>query len=192
MRLPSIFLAAAASFAFGLASAAPITYSSAGPVQIADLATASSSITIDVHGLVQDIDALVNITHSFDADLVLSLTHGGVTVLLSDRNGGAGGAGYAGTLFDDGAAIAIGAGDAYAPYTGAFRPEEALSAFIGHDIFGTWTLSATDMEAGDSGVIDDWSLAAQVPEPGALALFGVGLVALGSARRRRRATPPSP
>ena len=107
------------------------------------------------------------------------------TVLLSNRQGGSGGANYTDTLFDDGAAISIAEGYAYAPYTGSFRPEGALAAFIGHDVFGDWILTVTDSEAGDAGSIDGWALTAEVPEPGSLALLAVAALGLGSARRRK-------
>jgi serine protease len=187
MKLSTIGLAAAL-FAIGLAGAgaSPINYTSSIPVQISDLSTASSTINIGTYGRVRDINVALNITHSFDADLILSLTHAGVTVLLSNRNGGSGGADYLDTRFDDSAAVAINAGFAYAPYIGTFRPEEALAAFIDHDISGDWTLTAIDMEEGDSGVLNGWRLVAEVPEPGSLAMFGIGMVALGAMRKRRQ------
>ncbi len=187
MRFKSICLSLAALFAIGLsnAGAAPITIAATDvPVPIRDLDTVSSTISIGSHGIIFDINALLNITHSWDADLVLTLSHGGTTVLLSNRNGGSGGANYTDTLFDDSAAVAIDAGFAYAPYSGSFRPQQALSAFYGQEIFGDWTLSVTDMEAGDSGVINNWSLAAEVPEPVSLALFGLGMMSLCGIRRR--------
>lgn len=188
MKLKSLCLTLAAVFSIGAAGAQAgvITATSADtPIEICDTCTVSSTLNVGIHGRVLDVNALLNITHSYDADLVLSLSHGGVTVLLSNRQGGSGGANYTDTLFDDGAAISIAEGYAYAPYTGSFRPEEALAAFIGHDVFGDWVLTVVDSEAGDAGRIDGWALTAEVPEPGSLALFAVAALGLGGARRRR-------
>jgi subtilisin-like proprotein convertase family protein len=188
MKLKSICLGLATLFAIGLsnAGATPVTVGATDvPVQIVDESSVSSTIHVGSYGKVLDINALLNITHSWDGDLILSLSHGGTTVLLSNRNGGSGGADYTDTLFDDSALVAINAGFAYAPYTGAFHPEQALAAFNGQEIFGDWTLSVADMEAGDSGFINNWSLAAEVPEPASLALFGLGMLGLGGVRRRR-------
>lgn len=185
-------LGALLALALSSAGATPLAVGAGGlPLAIGDLSTTRSSIGIASHGTVRDIDALINITHSWDADLVLALSHGGTTVLLSNRNGGSGGADYSGTLFDDGAPIAIDAGYAYAPYSGAFRPQQALAAFNGQDIFGDWTLSVSDMEAGDSGILNGWRLLAEVdaaalPEPASAALFGLGMAGLYGMRRRRR------
>lgn len=189
MKRTSFCLTLATAFAIATAASAHagvITVSSPDvPVEICDTCTVSSTLNVGGHGRVLDVDALVNITHGWDADLVLSLSHGGVTVLLSNRQGGSGGANYIDTLFDDGAAISIAEGYAYAPYTGSFRPEEALSAFVGHDVFGDWILTVVDSEAGDAGSIDGWSLTAEVPEPGTLALFAVAALGLGAAGRRK-------
>lgn len=189
MQFKSLCLSLAAAFAMSTgagAHAAVITaMSSDTPVEICDTCTVISTLNVASYGRILDVDALVNITHGWDADLVLSLTHGGVTVLLSNRQGGSGGANYTDTLFDDGAAISIAEGYAYAPYTGSFRPQEALSAFIGHDVFGDWILTVVDSEAGDAGSIDGWGITAEVPEPASLALFGIAALGLGGARRRK-------
>jgi subtilisin-like proprotein convertase family protein len=188
MKFTSICCGIAALFALGLsnAGATPFTQSAGDvPVVIDDLGTGTSVINVTDHGRVIDINALVNITHGWDGDLVLTLSHNGTTVVLSNRNGGSGGANYENTLFDDGAYTAINAGYAYAPYAGAFRPEQALAAFVNQDIFGDWIFSATDMEAGDAGVINSFSLSGEVPEPASLALFGLGMMGLARIRRRK-------
>jgi serine protease len=74
---------------------------------------------------------------------------------LFNRHGGSGD-NLTNTVFDDGAAVSIGAGAA--PFTGSFRPFEPLSAFNGQQIQGTWKLRVVDNAAEDVGTLNSWSL----------------------------------
>jgi len=99
-------------------------------------------------------------THTFDSDLKISLIGpDNTTVILSNQRGGSGD--NFGTAcspdgsritFDDAAATAIGSGSA--PFVGSFRPDQALSVFVGKSgaaLNGTWKLRFDDRAGGDTG-----------------------------------------
>ena len=128
------------------------------PQPIEDHSTAASELTIDgLAGTVSDLNVGLNITHTFDSDLSAFLTSpAGTRIELFSRVDGSGN-NFVDTVLDDEAAMGIEEGDA--PFTGTFRPEEALTAFDGEDPNGTWTLEVSDSAGGDSGTLNGWQLA---------------------------------
>jgi subtilisin-like proprotein convertase family protein len=133
-------------------------YVAMGPVDILDNTMASLSQDIMDTTLISDLDVIVNITHTYDGDLVLRL-HGpaGQIVTLASLVG-AGGDNFTSTVFDDEASVSITAVAATPPYTGHFRPQQPLTALDNIHLDGTWTLTVTDTATGDEGTLDSWAL----------------------------------
>jgi len=97
------------------------------------------------------------------------------------------GAGRVTIRFDDQAGKVVGG----SVTGGTFRPIGLLDAFNGRDMFGDYVLSIADASNEDpleffaAGLdADSHDLAGEVPEPGALALLGVGMGGLLWWRRR--------
>lgn len=191
MNLKSVSLAALAALTLGLTgpARAGVVMSTNVPVAICDLCTVSSTLTVNSHMTITDLNGLIgSLTHTWDGDLFIQLQSPvGTTVTLSNRHGGSGD-NYIDTVFDDEAATAISA--AGAPFTGSFRPDQLLSAFDGQDAFGVWTLRVADQAGLDVGSINRWGIditaAAQnqrIPEPGTLVLAGLALAGLAFTRR---------
>ena len=105
---------------------------------------------------VSDLDVTIGqITHTFVGDLTIDLTSPqGTTVRLANRNGSSGD-NFTNTVFDDEAATSITSGAA--PFTGSFRPIQALSAFDGQTIAGNWTLRVADVAGDDVGTLSAWN-----------------------------------
>jgi subtilisin-like proprotein convertase family protein len=129
------------------------------PKPIADNSTSISAINVaaPAGSLVVDVNVVgLNITHTYDGDLDITLqSPSGAMVELSTDNGN-GAANFTNTTFDDEASGSI--VDGSAPFTGSFRPEGSLSDFDGEEAAGTWTLRVADDASGDFGTLTGWSL----------------------------------
>lgn len=141
----------------------PMSFESTNvPVNILDVNTVTSTTNVSgLSGAVGKVTVSFFLTHTFDADLDISLIGpDGTSVELTSDNGGAGdnyGTSCAvRTVFDDAAATPVTSGTA--PFAGTFRPEGMLSAFNGKPGNGTWTLVITDDLGGDTGVLMCWGL----------------------------------
>jgi len=156
---------------------APTTATTMGanntPVTIPSTGTPVVTSTIVIAGAgtsILDVNALTNITHTFNSDLDVTLTSpAGTVVTLTTDNGSSFDNVFNGTTWDDDADP-----DTQVPYTAnqnevtehtyvdltpvpTLLPEEPLGAFIGENPNGTWTLTISDDAGGDGGAFT-WGL----------------------------------
>ncbi|MFZ9387821.1 MAG: proprotein convertase P-domain-containing protein [Chitinophagaceae bacterium] len=153
------------------------------------------SSTINVAGAptqIFNVKVLTNITHTFAADLDITImSPAGTVVTLTTDNGAGNDNVFAGTTWDNDANPG-----GQVPYTTnngmvtdhaytnnvavpSLTPEESLAAFFGEDPNGTWTITISDDVAGDGGSLNSWGLDIStficapacngVPSPGSIA-----------------------
>ena len=134
------------------------------PKAIVDLATITSQRTLrNFPGVITDMNVTLNITHSWDSDLIVSLiSPQGSKVTLFNSLGGSGD-NFTNTTLDDEGSTSITAGNP--PFSGTFRPEQSLSKFDGEDPNGQWLLEITDTWSEDSGTLNSWSMNISCQEP---------------------------
>ncbi len=142
---------------FTLESSGLLTFSANNlPQPINDVTVNNYTMDVTTAVPIDDIDVLIDLTHTWDSDLEISLTSpGGTTVLLAQNRGGSAD-NYTGTIFNDEATTPIGAGTA--PFTGEFQPETPLSDLDDEGTQGTWTLTIDDQAGGDTGNLLIWEL----------------------------------
>ncbi|MCI0700770.1 MAG: S8 family serine peptidase [Planctomycetia bacterium] len=133
------------------------TYVKSGlPVSLIDVGTRTVTMTIADDVKISDLNVGISLTHTWLSDLVIKLKGpDGTTITLFNRRGGSAN-NLTGTTFNDEASTAISAGTA--PFSGNFRPEQALSAFDGKSTKGTWSLIVQDVARYDTGSLTAWSL----------------------------------
>jgi subtilisin-like proprotein convertase family protein len=134
-------------------------------------AVVSSDRNVSIPATVCGITVTTTLTHTFAADLDITLTSPAGTVSTLTTDNGAGNDNvFLGTNWYDEADP-----DGQVPYvtnanlvsdhpyvnlTAAtpLVPEEATGAFLGEDAQGTWTITISDDLAGDGGSLDGWDL----------------------------------
>jgi len=102
----------------------------------------TDAITVSLTGgyAVSGIEVFVDITHTWQGDLIVSLTSpGGVTVPLHNRTGSS-------------------ADDIYGWYPTELVPAGNLDDFVGLETDGDWTLTVSDNASGDTGTLNEWCM----------------------------------
>lgn len=116
----------------------------------------TSVINVTDNFEIEDVNVLINLTHTYVGDLLIKLIGpDGTEVLLANGLGG-NGDNYTNTIFDDEAENSITTGNV--PFTGTYSPQEPLAGFNGKQALGNWTLHITDMYNGDGGNLLNWSI----------------------------------
>jgi len=140
----------------GTADYATWTCDNTTTTPIPDPGTVESTLPLASTDMIADVDVYLNIAHTWDWDLVITLTAPfNRSVLLVNRRGGSGD-NFTNTVLDDEAATPI--GDGSAPFTGRYRPEQALSRFDGYSPQGLWMLSVADVFGSDAGTLLSWGI----------------------------------
>lgn len=149
-------------------------------------ATRNFTVTSTSTDLVQTLNSITirGLAHSWGSDLQFTISNGITSVVFFTNFDANDSRDYNGdyTFLAGGPSLPAG-GTVITPgligTTGDFT-----TAFAGASIGGTWTLSVTDLETGDTGRIAGFDLNfTAVPTPGAAALLGLGGLLAG--RRRR-------
>ncbi|MBU1921193.1 proprotein convertase P-domain-containing protein [bacterium] len=133
------------------------TYYVTGAYPLDPPTTVDIELVVPDNFVIADINVGVDLVHTYDGDVELTLeSPTGTFVDLSIGNG-SGGDNYECTVFDMDATTSITAG--VAPFTGSYIPEGDLTALIGTNSGGTWTLHFVDNFPGyDGGFLYSFAL----------------------------------
>jgi subtilisin-like proprotein convertase family protein len=124
---------------------------------IIDVGFTYDTIYIAQDGIIEDINLTLNINHTNDGDILVSLMKQGSTSSTLSQFNGENGQNYTNTNFCDSASVSITQG--VPPFTGYFRPENLFgSVFRGRSMQGNWILRIYDRRAGDTGSLLNWTL----------------------------------
>lgn len=114
--------------------------------------TTTSTVTVSgipASEVITDVDVTLDLTHTFDSDLRITLIAPDATSVLLVSERGDSGDNFSNTTFDDQAAMAISSGSP--PFSGSYRPEQPLSTLNGGSPNGKWQLQIVDLFTDDSG-----------------------------------------
>ncbi len=125
---------------FVLNPVSEMTVTSTPGLAIGDNTTVNDAMDLAVAGTISEIRVFVDITHTYQGDLIVTLSsplRG--DVILHNRTGGS----------ED---------NIYGWYPTDLTPAGDLGSLTGEEMFGEWTLTVSDLAGGDQGVFNEWSL----------------------------------
>ena len=150
------------SVAATISGVQPLSFSNNNRVSIPDNTPAGVASNIAISGIspatlsaASIVSVCLNITHSFDGDLLIVLyAPSGDSAILSNRRGSTGD-NYTNTCFFPNATATILSGTA--PFSGSYKPDGLLSS-IGGNANGLWRLVVSDLAGTDTGSLVNWTL----------------------------------
>ena len=142
-------------------------------ISIPDPGSTSDSQSVSDTRTINDLNVILDASHTWVGDLTFTLTHNDsgtsvtiLTVRVCREVYGCSGNDIAATLDDEAGSPVEGQCDAGTPtINGTFSPNNALSAFDGENMNGSWTLSVSDAVGADSGTLNSWCLEATLGGP---------------------------
>ena len=127
-------------------------------------------------GPILDVDVWLNISHTYAADLEVSLiSPAGTRVPLFHTIGGDGD-NFINLILDDQTTTPITSlVPGQAVYSGLYQPMGTLTDLDGESAQGTWSLTVTDHKAGDSGSLESWGLLLRTEQELPMSFIGIPL-----------------
>lgn len=123
----------------------------------------NDSVFISSAGGIQSLKAYVLISHTYTADLNITLTSpGGTTVTLINARGGSGNDVM--TIFSDAADSVTSLGTEFngpginAPFSPSVKPQQQFAGFNGQNQQGWWKLKCVDNAGADFGYVHGWGI----------------------------------
>ena len=139
------------------------TFTQNSSVPLQDNGTIISQLQVSGVGRVHNLTVSINISHTYVADLRITLISPTGKRVTLVANAGGSGDNFTDTVFDDSASRSI--LEAAAPFTGTFRPVDPLGLLKDDLADGTWSLEVSDTAPWDTGVLNRWSLTFSYEEP---------------------------
>ncbi len=118
------------------------TYSASPALAIPDnnATGVTSAIVVPISQAITSVAVSVNVTHTYQGDLVVTLTGpSGASAILHNRTGG-------------------GTDNIVTTYSILTTPNQALSVFNGLNTSGSWSLRVQDLAAADVGTLNSWNV----------------------------------